>query len=97
MKTFTLIVMLASCAFSGAEVYEQRQENQQNRIEQGVTNGSLTDGEAARAAAGQKRIEKAEDRMEADGKVTNREKAKLDRMQDRESRKIKRMKHNRRS
>lgn len=71
-----------------------RQGAQRARIHEGVENGSLTRGEAARARAGQRHVRRMERRAEADGNVTAAEKAKIEHAQDRESRKIHRMKHN---
>ena len=72
---------------------DQRQVNQERRIQEGVRSGQLTDKEAARLEKGQARVQKAEDKAVADGKVTARERAHLEKMQDRQSRHIARERH----
>ena len=74
---------------------DQRQENQERRIEQGVASGQLTQREAARLEHRQDHVAAAEARAKADGQVTRRERARLHAMQDRESRRIHRQKHDR--
>jgi hypothetical protein len=73
---------------------ERRERHQGARIQQGVNSGELTDAEAARLRAGQSKVDRAGDRMAADGTVTGREKRRLEHLQDRQSRKIWRKKHN---
>jgi len=69
---------------------DQRQVNQQKRIDQGIKSGELTGKEAARLEKGQQRIQKMEAKAKADGKVTprgtcaHREGAKQGKPQDRE-------------
>lgn len=72
---------------------DQRQQNQERRIEAGEKSGALNQKEAARLEKGQARIQKMEDKAVADGKVTKKEKRRLEKAQDRQSRKIYREKH----
>jgi hypothetical protein len=72
---------------------DQRQANQERRIEQGEKSGQLTEKEAARLEQGQARVEKMEDKARADGKVTKKERARIEHAQDRQSRKIYRQRH----
>jgi uncharacterized membrane protein YebE (DUF533 family) len=72
---------------------DKRQANQERRIEQGEKSGQLTPREAARLERGQARVQKMENKAVADGKVTPRERAKIEKAQNRESRKIRREKH----
>ncbi len=72
---------------------DQRQAQQERRIDQGVASGQLTRREAGRLEAQQARINRAEGRAKADGKVTAGERRHLTRMQNRASRHIKREKH----
>ena len=72
---------------------DQRQANQDRRIEQGVKSGQLTEKEAARLETGQERVQKMEDKATADGTVTKRERARIERAQNRQSRRIARQKH----
>jgi hypothetical protein len=72
---------------------DQRQANQERRIDAGVKSGELNQKEAARLEKGQARIQKMENKAVADGKVTAKERRKIERAQDRQSRKIAREKH----
>lgn len=74
-----------------------RQARQAARIQQGVATGELTRGETARLAAQQAHIQVVKVKARADGVVTARERARLDHMQDQNSRTIYRLKHNGRS
>jgi hypothetical protein len=73
---------------------DAREQNQQQRIRQGVQSGQLTPREANRLEAQQGRIQAREDRMKADGNLTRAERAKLTRMENRASNNIYRKKHN---
>jgi len=72
-----------------------RQENQQDRIGQGIQNGSLTPGEATRIENNEKRMSAEEARMRAanGGKLTAADRAKLDRQQAHLSKQIYNQKH----
>ena len=72
----------------------RREENQQDRIAQGIGSGQLTAGEAAHLEKGEQRIEKVRQKALSDGKITRAERIRLNKMQNRESRKIYRAKHN---
>jgi hypothetical protein len=72
---------------------DQRQQNQQQRIDQGVQSGELNRKEAARLQKGQARVQKMETKAVADGKVTAKERRKIEHTQDQQSRKIRREKH----
>ena len=74
---------------------DQREVNQERRIQQGVQSGQLTPREAARLEAEQNRVRRAEAAAKADGQVTRQERARLEHMQDRASRDINREKHDR--
>ena len=74
---------------------DQRQANQDRRIDQGVQSGALTEQEAARMDKGQERVQKMEDKAVADGKVTGKEKARTEHAQDVQSKRIYRQKHDR--
>ena len=87
-------VVLASTSFA-AEV-DQREANQQARINQGVRSGELTPGETARLQNREGRInnEIARDRAANGGHLTPGERARVNRQQDRASAAIARDKHN---
>ena len=72
---------------------DERQANQEKRIDQGVKSGELNKKEAARLEKGQARIQKMENKAMADGKMTKKEKARIEHAQNVESRKIRREKH----
>ena len=70
----------------------QRQQNQRERIKQGVKSGELTGKEAARLAKEQREIQRIEARLREDG-LTPRERLKLERELNDASRGIYRQKH----
>lgn len=103
MKRKTVAAALLTLAFIAVPVWAQstdtpridkREAIQSDRIEQGVSSGALTPGEAARADRGQARVQAAETAAKADGRVTRRERIALKRAQNHQSRKIHRLKHN---
>ncbi len=104
MKKNAIIAMLVGTvsiagggsAFAGTNdpVIQQREVNQQSRIDQGIRSGELTPREAGRLEAQQAKIQQDEARMKADGNLTPRERTKLTREQNRASRDIYRKKHN---
>lgn len=71
----------------------QRNVNQQERIQAGIDNGSLTNREAARMERGQARVTGREARAAADGHVGAGEQAGIRRAENRQSRRIYRNKH----
>jgi hypothetical protein len=79
-----------------AERWDRRERRQKNRIEQGQDSGELTKGEQKGLKHDQRRIRHEETRAKRDGVVTGRERERLERMQDRASRRIYRDKHNER-
>ena len=72
---------------------DQRQQNQKERVQQGVASGELTRNETAHAVQDQRHIRKAERRAKADGTVTGRERARLHRKQNKASRELRRNKN----
>jgi hypothetical protein len=100
MKTHLLVAALAAVlalpAFAqSTPVVDQRQINQEARIQQGVASGELTAREAARLERGQDRIERMEANAKADGVVTKKERAQLQHAQNVQSQRIARQKHDR--
>jgi hypothetical protein len=101
MKKFSLCIAALTLAFATSGFaqtntpnIDKREANQQKRIEQGVKSGALTQGEAARLEAGQAKVEKMEGKARADGKVTRQERKRIHQAQDKESRRIHKLKHN---
>ena len=71
----------------------QRNINQQQRIENGVQNGSLTNREVAKLERGQSKVAKAEANAGHDGHVTANEQAHVQRAENHQSKHIYRQKH----
>jgi CRISPR/Cas system-associated endoribonuclease Cas2 len=71
----------------------QRQHNQQQRIQQGVQTGELTRGETRRLQAEQRGIRQEERAYKADGQLTRAERADLHSDQNHASRNIYSEKH----
>mgnify|MGYP001221528739 FL=1 len=92
-----LASILPSLAFAQANTprVDQRQINQERRIDQGVASGSLTRYETYRLGRGQQHVANMESRAKADGVVTRQERAHLYRAQDRQSERIYAQKHDR--
>ncbi|MDP2821496.1 MAG: hypothetical protein Q8O52_02285 [Sulfuritalea sp.] len=100
LKSSLLIAVLAAftlpaMAQTATPTIDQRQANQQKRIDQGVASGQLTGKEAARLEKGQERVQKMEDKAKADGKVTPKERARLQQAENVQSRHIAKEKHDR--
>ena len=72
---------------------DQRQANQEKRVEQGVKSGELTTKETAKLEKGQAKVQKMEDKAVADGAVTKNEKKHIEHAQDQQSKKIHHEKH----
>ena len=87
-----LFSVAASAQTTGSEV--QRDVNQQQRVEQGLKNGSLTTREASQLERGESRIDRMESNAEKDGKLSPAEKARIQRAQNQESRQINRLENN---
>ena len=96
MKTiFQCAVLVAlygsSCAMASS--INERQSNQQNRIEQGVYTGELTQKEANILGRQQVKTHRKEARFKSDGTFTVKERARIHRDLNRNSRNIHRQKH----
>jgi septal ring factor EnvC (AmiA/AmiB activator) len=76
-----------------AQTVDQKQADQQRRIQQGVESGQLTPKEARHLQKEVARLRAKEARMKADGRVTPQERAKLQKELDGLDRKIYRQKH----
>jgi opacity protein-like surface antigen len=92
-----MTLMMSGIVFAQAEtpVIDQRQINQDQRIDQGVASGQLNEREANRLNKQQGRIGKMEDRAMSDGVMTKRERARIGAAQNRASRHVARQKHDR--
>jgi hypothetical protein len=89
-------MMMTAANLAQADDIQQRKENQQDRIANGVANGSLTPHETANLENKESALnhETRRDRRQNGGNLTNNEKAQINRQQNRMSRNIYRDKHN---
>ncbi len=99
MKTVLTAVVLAALSLPAfaqntTPRIDQRQDKQERKIEQGVRSGALTPKETARLERGQARIREMERKALADGHVSRRERAAIDREQNKQDQLIARLKHN---
>jgi hypothetical protein len=92
--------VLAGSLLAGGSAYaqsmysiDQRQDHQQDRIERGIRSGEITRSEAYRLEQGERAIDRAQSRARSDGVVTSQERARIDRMTDRQGREIYRQGH----
>jgi uncharacterized membrane protein YebE (DUF533 family) len=76
---------------------DQRQANQEQRIDQGIASGQLTQREAGRLEKQQQQqhIDTMENKTKSDGVVTKKERTRIHAAQDKASKKIYRQKHDR--
>ena len=92
------VIVSAILAMSGpamAQTFiDEREAHQQERIEQGIKSGQLTCRETRQLERGEGRIDRVEGRDLAKGPLTAHEREHLNRMLNRESRRIYRDKHN---
>lgn len=100
IATIAAIAFAAASLPAGAQTdstnrIDQRQANQEQRIEAGQKSGQLNEKEAARLEKGQARVQKMEDKAAADGKVTRKERARIEHAQDKQSRRVARERHDR--
>jgi hypothetical protein len=85
-------VMGAGSAWAGR--VGDRQHWQKNRIRQGVQSGELTRKEVRVLVKEQRRIQKFKSFARSDGRITPKERWKLERLQDQANHRIYRFKHN---
>ena len=90
-----LLMNIAGVAFAEGRI-QQRKENQQGRIAQGVKSGSLTANETAHLEHKEANLNREirADRRANGGNLTNNQKAQINRQQNRLSGNIYRDKHN---
>jgi hypothetical protein len=101
MKRFNQISMAAvlgaalTVTVASAQTINQRRENQQDRIAQGIDSGRLSAGQAAHLESKEAGLnhEIRNDREDHNGHLTNRERGQINRQQNRLSRQIYRDKH----
>jgi hypothetical protein len=86
---------LSSIAHAGTHdpQVNARQEHQQQRIQHGVQNGSLTPNETRKLEAREHHINQTEQHFKADGNLSKAERAKLNKMENHASKAIYSQKH----
>lgn len=72
---------------------QAREQRQQGRIRQGVASGELTRKEAKKLRKGQKHIDHLQNKAMQDGVMSLEEKARIEKAQDRQNRRIYKQKH----
>lgn len=92
-----IAIVLPTLAFAQANTpgVDRHQANQERRIDQGVTSGSLTQREANRLERGQQHVNNMENRAKADGVVTRQERGRIHHAQNVQSNHIAQQKHDR--
>jgi hypothetical protein len=99
LATLTAALLIAGATLSPVATADatpradQRQDNQAQRIRQGVASGELTAREPKRLVKGQRHVNRLERGAKADGDVTAAERLRIEKAQDRQSRRIYRQKH----
>ncbi len=87
--------LLASTAFAqNAQEDQQRNVNQQERIEQGLQSGQLSTKEAGQLERGQQNIDRVESKDLKNGSISPAEQSRLNAMENRQSNAIYDDKHN---
>lgn len=100
MKTLLLalatVATLAGAVPAAAQGIDQREHRQEQRIQQGERSGALTPREAGRLQHREMRLHRTEARMRwrNDGRLNHRQRERLARMENHDSRAIYRLKHN---
>lgn len=91
------VLLATGMAYAQAETpgIDQRQANQEQRIDQGIASGQLTQREADQLDKQQRHIDTMENKAKSDGVVTKKERTRLHAAQDRASKNIFRQKHDR--
>ena len=90
-----MTLLMSGMAYAEAETprIDQRQANQEKRIDKGIASGQLNEKEAARMNKQQGHIDNMENKAKVDGTVTKKERVKIKHAQDHASRHIAREKH----
>ena len=96
MKLITQLAAILTiiCSTSSmAATINERQDNQQARIQQGVVSGELTKRETVKLSQQQIKIQRKEMRFKSDGEFTKKERALVQRDLNRQNKAIYRQKH----
>src|SRR5689334_1278578 len=97
VKGSSVVLALSPAVPAMAAEVDERANNEQQRIEQGIRSGELTRSEAKQLQRRQNEINReiARDRAMNHGRLTLAQQRKIDREQDQLSREIERQKHDR--
>ena len=87
------LTMAVGAPVAHGATIDDRQENQQKRIEQGIQSGELNKREAVRLRSEQNRIQAMENKALADGELSKKERRKIQQRLNKSSRHIYREKH----
>lgn len=87
------VLGLGATSFAHTPIINKREQQQRQRIRRGIRTDELTRREAARLTAQQAAIRGYEARAKSDGRLSCRERRRLDSMLDRASRNIYRQTH----
>jgi|ERR1700752_3930983 hypothetical protein len=92
------LVVISGGVFAENETprIDQRQTNQEQRVDQGIASKQLNEREADRLNTQQGQINKMEEKAKSDGVMTKKERARIAAAQDRAARHLAREKHDRR-
>jgi hypothetical protein len=90
-----VVLPLAAGAQTNTPRVDQREANQEARIQQGAASGSLTQKETMRLENGQQRVQNMEMQAKADGVVSKQERHQLHHAQEVQSRHVYKQKHDR--
>lgn len=94
IKSVLLMSLVAALSINAeASRNRQRESRQEKRIATGAKSGELTRHETKKLVRGQKKVDAYQNKASADGEVSIKEKAHLENMQDRQSKKIYHQKH----
>ncbi len=88
-----LLMLFFFIPLAEAQRDSKRESRQESRIKSGANSNTLTSREVKRLESGQDRVDSAQGKAIADGVVSKKEKIKIEKMQDRQSRQIYIQKH----
>ena len=93
LMAVSLVIIFANASFAG-DRFQHRQNNQKNRISQGVRKGEITKREFTHLARQQRSVRKYRNHALRDGNLSRKERRHLNQLQDRANGTIYRDRHN---
>lgn len=94
-KLLALGLIAISTTVLAGPLAERREARQDQRIQQGIQNGSITQQEANRLQRGQTHVDNLESKVASDGTVTKKEAAHVSHAQNVQNRHIEHARHDR--